>query len=286
MINKALVQLLILASSVITTLYSYADDTPTFDKQVQELITQEELTGITWATIEDQQINIGSFGYANVSRSEAMQTTHKMHVGSVAKSVIAMGVLRLITQGELSLETDVEYLLSELSFDNPWKGTSPIMVKHLLAHTAGLDNIRMWQFLSTSPSADTPLSDAFPGEDETLLKVRFKPGTQYVYSNMGYTLLAMVIEKVTGQRYESYLDFELLKPLAMNNSTFEFVSQVGDKADPLLAMGYHEDNVEQSAVAMYLTSAAHKRICPIKLFHSLSSLFSFVIARYYFTKMP
>jgi hypothetical protein len=142
-----------------------------------------------------------------------------------------------------------------LAFDNPWSDIAPITVKNLLEHTAGLDNIRMWQFLNSTPTVNTPLLDAFPSTHSKLLSVRTQPGKQYSYSNMGYTLLALVIEAVRTEPYEHYLEAHLLKSLNMPDSTFEFVSQEGEGADPGLAMGYFEDQVSQSALPMYLRPA-------------------------------
>ena len=88
------------------------------------------------------------------------------------------------------------------------------------------------------------------------LRVRARPGSRYAYSNMGYGLLGMVIEKVTGQPYERYLDAQLLQPLGMADSTFTFVTQTGAQADPRLAMGYFEHGVAQPAVPQYLRPAA------------------------------
>jgi hypothetical protein len=68
------------------------------------------------------------------------------------------------------------------------------------------------------------------------------------YSNTGYTLLGMVIESVTGQRYETWLDQNLLSPLGMTHSTFAFVSQ---ETDLTLAMGHFEEGVTQAAVPFY-----------------------------------
>lgn len=247
------VLLFILFTSYVNT--SFAAANSTFESKISGALTKENLVGISWSTIVDNQIEVGAAGYANIADSQPMQVTTQMHVGSVTKSVLAVGVLRLITQGKLSLNTNVESLLPELNFINPWGDTSPIRVKHLLEHTAGLDNIRMWQFLSTKPSPNMPLKGAFPADDPTLLRVRTEPGTQYVYSNMGYNLLGMVIERVTSVRYEYYLDTELLKPIEMDDSTFEFVSQQGMNASSLLAMGYHENNVQQLAVPMYARAA-------------------------------
>ncbi|WP_278404695.1 serine hydrolase domain-containing protein [Pseudoalteromonas ruthenica] len=231
---------------------AYANSNAQLATKVEKAIEQEQLVGITWTTVTDEHVQVGSAGYANVSSQEAMKPEQKMHVGSVTKSVLAMGVLHLVYQGALSLDTNVEALLGQLHFDNPWSQHSPIQVKHLLEHTAGLDNIRMWQLLNTHASPDSPLQHAFSSSQGNLLRVRTEPGSQYSYSNMGYTLLAMVIEAVTQQRYEEYLDTNLLAALGMHNSSFEFISQQGPFADPLLAMGYHENHVAQPAVANYL----------------------------------
>ena len=79
--------------------------------------------------------------------------------------------------------------------------------------------------LSVTPTPNTPLIEAFKSRN-TLLNTRSQPGSQYLYSNIGYQLLAMVIEAVTKQRYETYLDQALLKPLGMLDSTFYFIGPV------------------------------------------------------------
>ncbi|MEW6982511.1 serine hydrolase domain-containing protein [Colwelliaceae bacterium 6471] len=250
MFKNILLLLVLFLSNVI-----YAQSTATSATQIQKVLEDEELVGLTWSTISDGHVEVGSAGYANVSTHEAMKPEQKMHVGSVTKSVLAMGVLHLIYEGRLSLDSHVESLLPELNFDNAWRHRSPIKVQNLLDHTAGLDNIRMWQFLNTKPLPNTPLKNAFPSDNHHLLKVRTEPGTQYSYSNMGYTLLGMVIEAVTNQRYEAFLDNNLLAPLGMHDSSFEFISQQGQFADPMLAMGYHENNVAQVAVPIYIRPA-------------------------------
>ncbi len=248
---KILSLFLVLISSNI----AYADSNINFETEIQNTIENEGIVGLSWSTVSNGHVEIGSAGYANISKLELMKPAQKMHVGSVTKSVLAIGVLHLIFEGRLSLDSNVEAILSELKFDNPWHHRSPIMVQNLLDHTAGLDDIRMWQLLSTKPLPNTPLTEAFKSSGQNLLMVRTEPGTQYSYSNMGYTLLAMVIEAVTKQRYEEFLDSNLLIPLGMTDSSFEFISQQHQSADPLLAMGYHENNVTQAAVPNYLRPA-------------------------------
>jgi len=234
---------------------AYAKSDNSAETEIKNTIENEGIVGLSWSTVSKGHVEVGSAGYANISKLEQMKPAQKMHVGSVTKSVLAMGVLHLIFEGRLSLDSNIEVIVPELNFDNAWSHRSPIRVKNLLDHTAGLDNIRMWQLLSSKPLPNTPLAEAFESSRQNLLKIRTEPGTQYSYSNMGYTLLAMVIEAVTNQRYERFLDDSLLDSLEMYDSSFEFISQQGQFADPLLAMGYHENNVTQLAVPSYLRPA-------------------------------
>src|SRR5690606_33140698 len=150
------------------------------------------------------------------------------------KTLIATGLLQLVTAGQVDLDAPVVRYLPALHMPNRWQATDPVRVRQLLDHTAGLDDIRLWQMFSTRATPDTPLLDAF-SRDPSLLVIRTPPGTRFSYSNMGYTVAGMVIEAVTGERYETWLDRELLHPLGMHDSTFGFTTQVGPDADPRLA---------------------------------------------------
>lgn len=227
----------------------------TLHADMERALDEEGLTGAVWATVTpDGSFAVGAAGFKNARTGERMTPDSRVHVGSVAKTLLAAGVLRLITEGRLALDTPVPQLLPAVEFQNRWAASDPIRVRHLLAHTAGLDNARVWQLFSLKPETATPLRDAFAGEP-SLLRVRTRPGSRYSYSNMGYTLLGMVIESVTGERYERYLDTHLLRPLSMHDSTFEFVSQSGIHADTRLAMGHFEEGATQAAVPMYLRPA-------------------------------
>lgn len=122
-------------------------------------------------------------------------------------------------------------------------------------HTSGLEDLRIWQLFSQKASPSAPLALAFQ-RDPGVLKVRTRPGSTFSYSNMGYTLLAMVVEALTGTGYESYLDQQLLRPIGMHNSTFGFVSQAGNVADTSLAMGHLDNRNPFPALPIYLRPAA------------------------------
>ena len=226
--------------------------------EIQRTLQQEQLTGAVWAAVTPEGGAVtGAAGLANADSGSAMRADHRVQVGSVAKVALAAGVLHLITEGKLSLDTPVATLLPALSFTNPWQDTDPIRVRHLLSHTAGLENFRLWHIFSLTAHAGTPLGAAFANapSDPALLTVQARPGSRFAYSNLGYALLGMVIEAVSGQRYDRYLDAHLLQPLGMRDSTFGFVTQTGPEADPRLAMGHFERGVTHPAERNYLPSA-------------------------------
>ncbi|PJJ18275.1 CubicO group peptidase (beta-lactamase class C family) [Janthinobacterium sp. 67] len=229
---------------------------PTLEAEFAAGLKDEGLAGAVWSEVlPDGTVKVGASGLRDAAKQIPMQADTRMQVGSVGKVALALGVLRLVSEDKLTLDTPLQQVLPEVALRNPWLASDPVRIRHLLAHTSGIDNVRFWQAFSLNPAPDTPLAEAFDGGGN-LLRVRARPGSRYAYSNMGYGLLGMVIEKVTGQPYERYLDAQLLQPLGMADSTFAFVSQAGSLADPRLAMGHFEHGVAQPAVPQYLRPAA------------------------------
>lgn len=222
--------------------------------RIESALQAERVAGAAWATVDrDGAIRTGAAGLKNTVSGEALTADSKLHVGSIAKTVLATGMLQLASQGRIDLDAPVNRYPPGLRFDNPWP-EHPVRVRHLLDHTAGLDDMRLWQMFSTQPSPDTPLREAFIRDPE-VLTIRSRPGSRFSYSNMSWTLAAMVIEAVTGERYETWLDRELLVPLGMHDSTFRYTTQVGPGADERLAWGHHDLATPASAMPIYLRPA-------------------------------
>jgi len=224
------------------------------DKELQEVLQSENLTGAVWSMVSDSKITTGALGLKNANSKELFNSKNSVQVGSVAKVLIATGILRLSSQEKLDIDSPINKILPNIIFDNPWEKTKPVTIRDLLNHTSGLEDARFWQIFSTKPSSDTPLESIF-FKDPSVLKIRTKPGSRFSYSNMGYSMLGLIIEKVTHESYESYLDANLLNPLGMKNSTFQFVSQKGISSDQNLAMGHFDDGTTQENLPMYLRPA-------------------------------
>jgi CubicO group peptidase (beta-lactamase class C family) len=212
------------------------------NRQIQTILAEQKLAGAVWATVDSMgRIKVDCAGFKNKPAGQMLRPTDRVHVGSITKTVLALGMLRLVTEGKISLADPLTNYLPDLTVQNPRAATHPIRIEHLLDHTAGLEDVRLWHILSAGATPDRPLAEVFR-RDPSVLLVRTRPGSVFSYSNIGYTLAGMVIEAVTHQRYETYLNEQLLKPLGMTHSTFDFVTQTTDTS---LAYG-HVDNGEVS----------------------------------------
>lgn len=212
--------------------------TMSIDGEFEHALREEQLSGALWSTVTPARgIDTGAVGIKNAATGERMAIATRTQTGSVTKVVLAIGALHLVTTGKLSLHTEVAALLPQLGIDNPWSASDPMTVQHLLMHTAGLENFRLSQLFSQRATPTTPLAQDIMAH-HGLLRVRTRPGRNYAYSNTGYILLAMVIEAVTRQPYERYMDQSILAPLGMRDSTFVFRTQQAEDADPQLAMGH------------------------------------------------
>ena len=247
----------IVLASIITISSSCACPAAKADLQqdIEKVLVEEGLTGIAWALVGgNDEVSFNATGVQDNLAGSAFAPDTRFHVGSLTKTVLATGVLRLATEGRIDLDAPVLRYLPDLFPDIPPASFSEVTVRNLLDHTAGLNDAQMWQMFSERADADAPLIAAFP-HPETQLLIRAQPGSRFSYSNAGYTLLGMIIESVVGVRYETYLDEHVLAPLAMHDSTLSFTTQDGDNADPTLAWGHVDDGSRYAASPIFLRPA-------------------------------
>jgi CubicO group peptidase (beta-lactamase class C family) len=231
-----------------------AQQADTLTQTIGVALTEEGLVGATWALVLPGETIVGAAGLKDVASNVPLAPGDRMQVGSVAKTFIATAVLRLVTEGRVDLDARLAKYLPDAPIDNPWASTAPLRVRHLLDHTAGLDDVRMWQVFSLRADPDAPLRNGLTRPGETL-RLRYPPGERFSYSNTGYLLLGMLIEAVTDTRYEQWLDAELLAPLGMHSSTATFVTQSSPQADATLAMGHFDPQTTSATVAVHVRPA-------------------------------
>ncbi|UCF06543.1 MAG: beta-lactamase family protein [bacterium] len=201
--------------------------------EIDSLLTRYTIPGASIAIVtEDSVVYAGGLGYADVeSKTKVNEHTH-FRAGSITKSFVALGILKLVEDGRIDLQDPVKQIVPDLSIDNPWEATDPVRIVHLLEHTAGFNDPHFNDYyLDGDP--DIPLMDGLK-VSEHYLNVKWKPGAYRSYSSAGYMVAGIIIEKVTGERFEDYLKSEILDPLGMTTSTFRFTSET----EQLLAQGY------------------------------------------------
>ena len=164
---------------------------------------------------DDKLIYARGYGVANLEYDIPITPTSIFHVASVSKQFTAMLIVLLAQQGRLSLADDVRMYLPELP-----DYSRIITLRHLIHHTSGLRD--QWDLLYLAGWRE---DDVKTNADILNLTIRqqalnFEPGDEFLYCNTGYTLLAVIVERVTGYSLRTYANEALFKPLGMRNSLF------------------------------------------------------------------
>ncbi len=167
------------------------------------------------------------FGWANAEWEIPNTSNTKFRLGSITKQFTATAVLRLQEQGTLKVQDAICAYLSPCP--DTWKA---VTVHHLLTHTSGIP--------SYTGSPEYGKTMMMPKTAEQMvegfrdLPLEFQPGERFKYNNSGYFLLGLIIEKVSGKKYEEVLRAEIFDPLGMNDSGYDWSAPV----IPRRAAGY------------------------------------------------
>ncbi len=155
------------------------------------------------------------YGLANLEYGIPITPASVFHVASVSKQFTATAVALLAREGKLTLDDDVRQYLPELP-----AYSAPITLRYLILHTSGLRDQWDLLYLAGWREADLKTNADVLALARAQREVNFRPGTAWAYSNTGYTLLALVVERVTGQSLRAYADAALFQPLGMAATQF------------------------------------------------------------------
>jgi len=182
-----------------------------------------------------QPLLIKTYGMAHIEKDTPVTPQTNFRLASVTKQFTAMCIMMLAERGKLDYDTH----LTDIFPDFPRYG-SKITVRHILQHTSGLIAYEdLIPDTATVQVLDTDVLQMMKEQDSTW----FEPGTAYRYSNTGYAVLAMIVEKLSGLTFPQFLEQNIFRPLGMTNSV-AFVNGVNKV--PNRAFGYtvHTDSVE------------------------------------------
>ena len=202
------------------------------DKYFKDFAERNHYPSIAYGIVADGRlVHSGVAGEANIETQQAPTTKTLYRIASMTKSFTAMAILKLRDEGKLDLQDPAYLYIPELKgITYATSDSPPVTLQHLLTMSAG--------FPEDNPWGDRQLDDT---NEELIARVKEgisfsnAPGLSYEYSNLGFALLGNIINKVTGVPFQQYITDNILKPLGMNDSKWEYTEI--PKAQ--LALGYH-----------------------------------------------
>ena len=180
--------------------------------------------------VDDSLVLSGAYGVVNRENQVPVNADSRFRIASMTKSFVCMAILKLRDAGKLELHVPAETYLPELeSMEYLTADAPPVTIEHLMTMSAG--------FPEDNPWADRQLEDSEEEFDAFLqqgISMSNLPGMAYEYSNTGYALLGRIISRVSGQPYQQYITQNILEPLGMYDTRWEY-EEITEEA---LAIGY------------------------------------------------
>jgi CubicO group peptidase (beta-lactamase class C family) len=192
------------------------EDLETFlDGLLPQQLQREDIAGAVVSVVKDAQVFFSKgYGYADFEKRKPVSAENTLfRAGSTGKLFTWTSVMQLVEQGKLDLDRDIK---DYLDFKITSTYSRPITLRNLMTHTPGFEE---------------PIKDLLVAKREDLVPLRtyllshppkqiFPPGTTPAYSNYGTSLAGYIVERVSGKKYENYVEEFIFKPLGMTHSTF------------------------------------------------------------------
>jgi len=204
---------------------------PIIDQLYKDYAEKNHWPGMAYGIVVDGKlVHTGGMGYSNIDSKMAADSKSDFRIASMTKSLTAMAILKLRDEGKLKLDDPAYLYIPEMKgMHYLTKDATPVTIRNLLSHSAGYPEDNPW--------GDRQLANT----DEELIAIYKKgvsfshdPGLSYEYSNLGFATLGYIIKKVSGKTYEQYISENILKPLGMTHTYWEYGKVPKDK----LAHGY------------------------------------------------
>ena len=187
-------------------------------QQLTKIVSDTHTPGVSIAIVHrDGPEWVTALGKADVASNRDATAWTLFRIGSTSKAFASLSILKLAREGKLSLDEPIHKLIPEVGYDNKWEATDPVRVVHLLEHTTGWDDLHLREYAKDAANMDLRTALDF-GRSSRFS--RWRPGTRMAYCNSGPAVAAYIVEKVTGQRFEDYVEQNFFLPIGMKTATY------------------------------------------------------------------
>jgi len=199
----------------------------TIASAMQPFVDHHQIAGaVLLMATKDKVLTCEAVGFSDLKAKKPMATDQLFEIASMSKPIATTALMMLVDEGKVQVDDPVEkYLpefkgqmfIAEKDADHTLlkKPKQPLLVRHLMTHTGGI----LYSGPLEKPSLDRlPLATVVA--EHAMLPLQFEPGTKYLYSSAGISTVARIVEVVSGEPYEKFLQEKLLGPLGMNDTTF------------------------------------------------------------------
>ncbi len=193
------------------------------EQRIPGWLSRYEVPGIGIALIHEGQLNWSrGFGLADAAGGRSMTNATICRTGAISESLTAWGVMKLVERGQVELDAPIGRYLQRWELPPSRFDHSEVTVRRLLSHCSG---IRQQYYPHRKEAGERPETRALLSGialDETPVHVSYPPGSDFLFSQANYTLLELLIEEVSGEDFAAFMEREVLRPLGMQSSNYDW----------------------------------------------------------------
>jgi CubicO group peptidase (beta-lactamase class C family) len=198
---------------------------------IEAQMEYRNLPGISIGIVYDQElIWKKGFGFSNIQSKIPTAPNTLYRIASISKLFTSIAIMKLYDEGRIKLDTPINHFLPWFKINNIYPNTPQITIRHLLTHTSGIPSDSQFPYWSDFN---------FPEKDQIINKLSqqelvLPPESKFKYSNLGFALAGIIVEKISEESYSDYIKRNILDPLGMNDT----YAVLPDKIKSNLSTGY------------------------------------------------
>jgi CubicO group peptidase (beta-lactamase class C family) len=224
------------------------------DAYMDASVKHQNFSGTILVARDGKALISKGYGLANREHNIANGPETKFRLGSITKQFTAMAILILEQRGKLKVDDPISKYID----DSP-KAWKDITIHHLLTHTSGIPNFTSFPDYPKTMTMPSPPAESLKRFKDKPLD--FKPGEKFSYSNSGYIVLGLIVEKAAGKSYEAFVKEAIFDPVGMKDSGYEHPETILKNraagyergANDVQNAGYLDMTIPHAAGALYST---------------------------------